>query len=166
MTREVGYTIRAMAARCRMTAYTLRYYERVGLIQAIERARNGHRRYSDADEAWLRFLQFLRATRMPIREIRRYAALRQNGANDASEQRKVLEEHRRSLDDQITKLKEAVALLTTHIEILHAKQPAVSLPSPRLPEWEEQEQFPRRGKLPDFEASRGQGFTSSSEPEL
>lgn len=166
MTREVGYTIRAMAARCKMTAYTLRYYERVGLIQAVERAGNGHRRYSDADEAWLGFLHFLRATRMPIREIRRYAALRQNGPSNVPEQRKVLEEHRRSLEDQIAKLKEAVALLTTHIEILHAKPPAVSLPSPRPSAWEEQEQLASRGKLLDFEASKGRGYTSSSEPEL
>ena len=39
-----------------MTAHTLRYYERVGLIQPVGRARNGHRRYSESDEMWLNFL--------------------------------------------------------------------------------------------------------------
>ena len=39
--RDAGYTIRSMAERCGMSAHTLRYYERVGLIQPVSRARNG-----------------------------------------------------------------------------------------------------------------------------
>ena len=62
-----------------MTAHTLRYYERVGLIQPVGRAHNGHRRYSEADEAWLNFLHCMRATNMSIREMQRYAELRENG---------------------------------------------------------------------------------------
>jgi DNA-binding transcriptional MerR regulator len=165
MTREVGYTIRAMAARCRMTAYTLRYYERVGLIQAVERGRNGHRRYSEADEAWLKCLQSLRATQMPIREIQRYAALRHTGVNGLPEQRKVLEEHRRALEEQITKLHEAMAMLKAHIEIHEAEDHAVSPSSPPLSRWRDQDPYVRRGKLPDFEASRGSAFATASEPE-
>ena len=77
--RDAGYTIRSMAERCGMTAHTLRYYERVGLIQPVGRARNGHRRYSEADEAWLNFLHCMRATNMSIREMQRYAELREKG---------------------------------------------------------------------------------------
>ena len=51
-----GYSIRIMASRCGMTPHTLRYYERVGLIQPVWRSRNGHRRYSAQDEEWLKFL--------------------------------------------------------------------------------------------------------------
>ena len=51
--QDSGFTIRSMAERCGMTAHTLRYYERVGLIQPVGRARNGHRRYSEADAAWV-----------------------------------------------------------------------------------------------------------------
>ena len=165
MTRDVVYTIRAMAARCRMTAYTLRYYERVGLIQPIERGRNGHRRYSEADEAWLKSLQSLRATHMPIREIRRYAVLREKGATGWPEQREILEEHGRRLEEQITKLKEALELLTAHIENLRGKEPEVSLCCPPLSRWEEEQPYVRRGKLLDFETSRGSAFTSASDPE-
>jgi DNA-binding transcriptional MerR regulator len=81
----------------------------------VERERNGHRRYSNADEAWLKFIHSLRATHMPIRDIRRYVASRSNGINDVNEQRKILEEHRSALNEQITKLSDALALLTTHI---------------------------------------------------
>jgi DNA-binding transcriptional MerR regulator len=116
MMKETGYTIRKIAARCGMTAHTLRYYERVGLIQPVGRERNGHRRYSDQDEAWLRFLKSMRATNMPIREMLRYAALRESADNRAYEQRRILEEHRNALEEQIANLQTAHALLTHSIE--------------------------------------------------
>lgn len=136
MTRDMGYTIRAMAARCRMTAHTLRYYERVGLIQAVERGRNGHRRYSDADEAWLKFLQSLRATQMPIREIQRYAALQVRGAGTTFEQRKILEEHRAALEKQIIKLRRAVISLTAHLESPQTDKPTVGHTPALASSWE------------------------------
>lgn len=113
--RNVGYTIRTMAARCGMTTHTLRYYERVGLIQPVGRAQNGHRRYSDADEAWLKFLHCMRATNMPIREMQRYARLREDGASSALERRKILEEHRATVAEQIAALEKAHALLSHKI---------------------------------------------------
>jgi DNA-binding transcriptional MerR regulator len=105
-----------MAQRCGMTAHTLRYYERVGLIQAVGRARNGHRRYSDEDEAWLNFLHCMRATNMPIREMQRYAVLRERGDDTTLERRKILEEHRTVITGQIEALEKAHALLTHKIE--------------------------------------------------
>ena len=114
--REAGYTIRTMAARCGMTTHTLRYYERVGLIQPVSRARNGHRRYSDADEAWLNFLHCMRATNMPIREMQRYAALREDGEATTLERRKILEDHRATIAAQIVALEKAHGLLNHKIE--------------------------------------------------
>jgi DNA-binding transcriptional MerR regulator len=114
--RDTGYTIRTMAARCGMTTHTLRYYERVGLIQPVGRARNGHRRYSDADEAWLNFLHCMRATNMPIREMQRYAALRERGDDTSLDRRKILEEHRATIAAQIVALEKAHALLNHKIE--------------------------------------------------
>jgi DNA-binding transcriptional MerR regulator len=104
-----------MAERCGMTAHTLRYYERVGLIQPVGRARNGHRRYSEADEAWLHFLHCMRATSMPIREMQRYAELRELGDATSLERRKILEDHQAGIAGQIVELQQAHALLTHKI---------------------------------------------------
>ncbi len=104
-----------MAERCDMTTHTLRYYERVGLIQPVGRARNGHRRYSDADEAWLKFLHCMRATNMPIREMQRYAVLRERGTDTSIERRRILEEHQATIAEQIAALEKAHALLTHKI---------------------------------------------------
>ena len=113
--QNAGFTIRAMADRCGMTAHTLRYYERVGLIRPVGRARNGHRRYSEADEAWLHFLHCMRATSMPIREMQRYAELRERGDASSIERRKILEDHQAAIAEQIVELQRAHALLTHKI---------------------------------------------------
>src|ERR1700722_5172848 len=104
-----------MAERCGMTAHTLRYYERVGLIQPVGRAPNGHRRYSEADEAWLHFLHCMRATSMPIRAMQRYAELRELGDATSLERRKILEDHQAEIAGQIVALERAHALLTHKI---------------------------------------------------
>jgi DNA-binding transcriptional MerR regulator len=124
MTKEVGYTIHTMATRSGMTAHTLRYYERIGLIHPVGRGSSGHRRYSDADEAWLKVLHWMRATHMPIREMLRYAALRDVGQEHAQEQRQILEEHRVGLEREIAKLQGSLSLLTHHIDRLREVEDA------------------------------------------
>ena len=98
-----------------MTAHTLRYYERVGLIQPVGRARNGHRRYSEADEAWLNFLHCMRATNMSIREMQRYAELREKGDATSSNGANCLRTTRPQSPAQIVALQQAHALLTHKI---------------------------------------------------
>lgn len=94
-----------------MTTHTLRYYERVGLIQPVGRASNGHRRYSLADEAWIEFLHCLRATNMPIRAMQRFAELRQQGEASSLERRKILEDHQAAIAAQIVELQRAHKIL-------------------------------------------------------
>lgn len=117
-----------------MTAHTLRYYERVGLIQPVGRARNGHRRYSKADEAWLNFLHCMRATNMPIREMQRYAGLRENGDATSLERRKILEDHQAQIAAQIVALQQAHALLTHKIANYRKIEDRIRVDKPALAE--------------------------------
>jgi DNA-binding transcriptional MerR regulator len=66
-------TIAEAAQESGLSAHTLRYYERAGLLEA-NRAANGHRHYTDEDLVRVGFVQKLRATGMPIRDVRRYFA--------------------------------------------------------------------------------------------
>ena len=131
-----GYSIQIMAAQCGMTAHTLRYYERVGLIQPVWRGQNGHRRYSNQDGEWLKFLKSMRATHMSIQEMKRYAALRGGGDSRVDEQCKILENHRASLDARIAELQNARALLTHRIEELSKRnETEAGTLSESLPQW-------------------------------
>lgn len=135
MVQDVGYSIQIMASRCGMTAHTLRYYERVGLIQPVRRGQGGQRRYSDQDEEWLKFLKSMRATHMSIREMRRYALLREGGKNGVDEQRGILENHRASLEARMADLQNARALLTDRIEQFARLSETADAVSESLPQW-------------------------------
>ena len=110
-----GYTIQEIAERSGMTAHTLRYYERVGLIRPVGRARNGHRRYSEAEAAWVDFLHCIRSTNMPIRDMLRYSELRELGDSTLEERRGILEDHQKEIADQIASLQRAFELLNHKI---------------------------------------------------
>jgi DNA-binding transcriptional MerR regulator len=114
-----------------MTAHTLRYYERVGLIQPVGRARNGHRRYSEADEAWLNFLHCMRATNMSIREMQRYAELRGKGDSTSLERRKLLEDHQAAIAAKVEALQQAHALLTHKIANYKKIEERIRIGGPR-----------------------------------
>ena len=68
-----------LAKRSGLTAYTIRYYEQIGLFPAPDKDASGQRDYDASILTWIEFLGRLKATGMPIREMLRYAALRQQG---------------------------------------------------------------------------------------
>ena len=77
-----------------LSAHTLRYYEREGLLEPVSRNGSGHRRYRETDLELIAFLVKLRATGMPIREVRRYAGLMKAGEATNAERLALLEAHR------------------------------------------------------------------------
>jgi DNA-binding transcriptional MerR regulator len=77
-----------------LSVHTLRYYERTGLLEPVSRNGSGHRRYRATDLERITFLTRLRATGMPIREVRRYAELMKAGEATNEERLALLEAHR------------------------------------------------------------------------
>ncbi len=76
---------------------------------------SNRRRYSDKDISWIAFIKRLKATGMPIKEIKRYAALRAKGDATLSERMEMLIQHRQSLREQIRQLQEHEAKLDEKI---------------------------------------------------
>src|SRR5829696_5527769 len=85
-----------------LSAHTLRYYERAGLmLDPVERAPSTHRRYTEAEIRWVTLLTKLRATGMPIRRIRDYAELMRAGEGNEAERLALLEAHREAVLEQL-----------------------------------------------------------------
>ncbi|GII92728.1 MerR family transcriptional regulator [Sinosporangium siamense] len=80
---------------------TLRYYERIGLLDRIERNTAGQRRFTDRDVGWLMTIRCLRDTGMPIAEMLRFAELTRAGDHNIPERILLLEEHDRRVEEQI-----------------------------------------------------------------
>src|SRR4051812_6478103 len=98
----MSYSIAEAADRSGLTAHTLRYYERDGLmLDSVDRSASGHRRYSDRDLTWIQMLTRLRATGMPVREVKRYAALVRAGDGNEAERLSLLMTHRHRVEAQL-----------------------------------------------------------------
>jgi DNA-binding transcriptional MerR regulator len=109
------YTVQQAAALTGLSEHTLRYYERIGLIQPVPRQQtSGHRRYGPDDLAKLETLACLRATGMPIEQMRRYIALRAEGADTTTELQALLTAH-------LQELQHRMAALQTHIKYVERK---------------------------------------------
>jgi DNA-binding transcriptional MerR regulator len=88
-------SISEVAERSGLSAHTLRYWERAGLLEPVSRNGSGHRRYAEEDLERIKFLTKLRATGMPIRQVRRYAELLKGGDDTNEERLALLEAHRK-----------------------------------------------------------------------
>lgn len=113
---ESHLTIDDVAKRTGLTAHTLRYYERVGLIAPIGRAPGGQRRYVASDMAWIEFLLRLRTTHMPIGKMQAFAKLRGVGDATVPDRRRMLEEHLTEVLSEIELMRRSANALQAKIE--------------------------------------------------
>jgi DNA-binding transcriptional MerR regulator len=109
-----GWTTREAAEKCGLTQDTLRWYERIGLLDRIDRTPDGRRRFGDADLDWLMLLSRLRATGMPVRDMLRYAELVRSGAGE-QERVDLLRRHRERVRQALLEQQECLDLLDAKI---------------------------------------------------
>ena len=110
-------TIQEVAEATGLSAHTLRYYERVGLIHPIDREQNSHRRYTSDDVGWINFLTKLRAIGMSIRDMQRYAALQRRGDETLAERVEMLKALRDKVEAHMDELNEHLKLIYYKIEL-------------------------------------------------
>lgn len=112
---QVFMKIGELAKRSGLSAHTLRYYERIGLLPYADRNRSKQRDYDASILVWIEFLGRLKMTGMPIREMLRYAALRDRGDGTAPERRALLEQHRARVRAHVAELQACLLVLDTKI---------------------------------------------------
>lgn len=113
-------SIQEVADATRLSEHTLRYYERIGLIHAIRREDNGHRRYSPDDLGWIEFLKKLRATGMSITDMLHYAELQRCGDETLPERLEMLKTLQANLQTQISELQEHLKVIRYKVEVYSA----------------------------------------------
>jgi DNA-binding transcriptional MerR regulator len=109
-------TIQEVAQATGLSAHTLRYYERVGLIHPIGREENTHRRYTPDDVGWIDFLTKLRATGMSIKDMQKYAELQRRGDETLPDRVEMLKSLRDKVETHIEELNEHLKLIYYKIE--------------------------------------------------
>jgi DNA-binding transcriptional MerR regulator len=104
-----------LARRSGLTAHTIRYYERIGLLPYADRDRSSQRDYDASILNWIEFLGRLKTTGMPIREMLRYAELREQGIGTEAQRRELLEKHRDRVRAHVDELSACLLVLDTKI---------------------------------------------------
>ena len=107
-------TIQEVARMTGLSAHTLRYYERIGLIHPIDRQQNTRRCYTADDVGWIDFLLKLRATGMSIKDMQRYAELQRQGDKTLPERVEMLKSLRDKVESHIEEMNE-------HLKLIHYK---------------------------------------------
>lgn len=101
---EKLYTIGDAASELGMSASTIRFYEKNGLIPNQQRSSDGRRLFDEDDLEWMRFVERLKVSGMPIKEIREYIRLYMEGDSTIEERRRIVYERRDAIDKQLEEL--------------------------------------------------------------
>jgi DNA-binding transcriptional MerR regulator len=113
---ENTFSIKKISNLTGISEYTLRYYEKNGLINSISRDSKGRRQYSENDLGWIHFLVRLRTTGMSIRQMQEIAELRRQGPETSKKRRLLLEAHKQMLAEEIEKLQEHMEAIVIKIK--------------------------------------------------
>ena len=105
------------AVRSGLSADTIRYYEKSGIVPEICRGADGQRRFSPENVEWLTLLYWLRRTGMPMQTMRRFAQLYHEGDGTISERKKVLLAHSEKLAERRAELDRCDEILAHKIAI-------------------------------------------------
>jgi MerR family transcriptional regulator, aldehyde-responsive regulator len=96
---------------------TLRYYERIGLIQPVNRNESGIRDYIEIDMKRVEFIKCMRSAGLPIEVLIEYVGLVQKGDQTIEARKEILKEQREQLSDKMKEMQKTLDLLDYKIEV-------------------------------------------------
>ncbi|MDR3278466.1 MAG: MerR family transcriptional regulator [Oscillospiraceae bacterium] len=104
----MAFTIGEAAKKTGLTAHTLRYYDKEGLLPFVDKTASGARAFKDSDFEWLSLIDCLKRTGMPLKEIRRFLDLCLAGDATLREQYALFLERRSEVERQMAALRETL----------------------------------------------------------
>lgn len=106
------YSIQEVSKKTGLSAHTLRYYEKEGLITGVERSRGGFRQYTDADLETLGLVCCLKNTGMSLQEILRFVQLAREGDHTLQERVALLRDHRENVIQRMAEMQKYLDKVT------------------------------------------------------
>ena len=100
------YSIQEVSQKTGLTAHTLRYYEKEGLLSGVERTQGGFRQYTDEDLERLGLICCLKNTGMSIQEIARFVQLTHEGDHTLEERVELLRAHRERVLERMEEMQQ------------------------------------------------------------
>ena len=110
--------ISEVSERCGMSADTLRYYERIGLIPPVNRNESGIRDYNEIDLKRVEFVKCMRSAGLPIEVLIKYYGLVQQGDQTIEARKEILKEQRKQLVAKMAEMKKHWTYWTTKLKCM------------------------------------------------
>lgn len=101
-------TIAETSKKYGLTADTLRYYERIGLIPPVPRTKGGVRNYDDASCGWIELVRCMRSAGVQIEALMEYGALCRQGEGTEERRKEILLEQRALLLGRMEKMQRSL----------------------------------------------------------
>lgn len=109
-------TIAQVSEKCDISADTLRYYERIGLLPPVKRNKSGIRDYEEGDVRWISFIKCMRNAGLSIETLIEYVSLFQQGEDTVPVRKNLLIEQRQQLVERIEEMKQTLSYLDKKID--------------------------------------------------
>ena len=132
----MSYSIKEVSEKTGITAHVLRYYEKEGVLPRIGRSQGGSRRYTDEDLDLLGLIGCLKNPGMPLKDIRTFVQLREEGPDTLRQRRDILSAQRASVLERMEEMKrnyEKVTKKLAYYDGLLAQYEAEKAEENRLP---------------------------------
>lgn len=110
-------TITEVSKKYGLSADTLRYYERVGLIPKVNRNKSGVRDYTQEDCNWVEFIKCMRGAGLPIEVLIDYVSMFQQGDSTIDTRKELLIDQRKALAEKIEEMKKTLERLDYKIDL-------------------------------------------------
>jgi len=125
------YTIAQVAERVGVTASTLRYYDKEGLLPFVDRSAGGIRMFKDTDFEWLQLIECLKVTGMPIKDIRQFIDWYMEGDCTLRQRRDMFYERKRVVQEQIEALNKTLDMINFKCRFYDTKIDAGEIDAPQ-----------------------------------
>lgn len=109
-------TIAEVSKQYELSADTLRYYERIGLLPPVPRTKSGIRDYDENSCAWIELMKCMRAAGVQIEALIEYVALFQQGEKTVDARKAILIEQRDQLIARMEDMQRSLDRLNDKIE--------------------------------------------------
>lgn len=110
------YSISEVAKKLNLTVYTLRYYDKEGLMPFVERTPNGTRLFKESDIDALNVIECLKSTGMPIKEIKKFIDWCPDGDSTLQKRYDMFLERKAVAEAQLEELKKTMELINHKCE--------------------------------------------------
>ncbi|NCC06597.1 MAG: MerR family transcriptional regulator [Clostridia bacterium] len=106
------YTIGKAAQMINLNAPTLRFYDKEGLLPFVERSEGGIRLFKETDFEWLRLIECLKATGMPIKDIKTFIGWCMEGDATLEKRREMFCERKAAVEQQMKEMQDTLDIVT------------------------------------------------------